>query len=353
MIARSLACTIVLMSAACSPYPYEKKVEDFSKSIDSLSKTIDEAKEAQRADIARQTAVGYRSRIAAGQVRLGLSDHCAVAGNGAPIKLSDDFSCQVEIVVKNGGREPIIRKEMTAPFHNAAKIVAKLKDYAAALAAITKSKDRDELDDASKGLCAAAAGIATAGSPPIGAILGPSCGLVAAGWGMTLDLGRYQVLKQGVTAVDDNVIPSLADSLGVSITDMASQRLFAQRDLGDTDLLDVKNTAGDSVATRGYYESRVLRLFEVTETMNATMRAIEPAIDEKAATETQVRQTSQAPLPKPSTTNKTAQALWKAHRELRLAIDRNDGQLAAASEALSAFSDKVQELRKGIAKEGD
>lgn len=353
MVRRLIAGLTILACANCSPYPYSEPTGDLKGSTKEIASFIQDTRSRATEEIARREAIRLRPAIASGTTTLALSTDCERAMNGQPFTLGKDFNCQVEVVTGKTDRRPLFRKDQLERFDTAAKVAKDLDAYAAALVAITNADDQTALKTSAGKLCTAAGGIATVASAPIGAVLGPACGLLAQVSVMGLAHARYTVLREGVAAMDEAIMPRAVDMLGEALDMMGALRLRELRRTTELQGPDLKATAAGQIPSLLAYEALVVGTVARANTITALARSIEPAPEDQSEPAKAAAPAAQLAPYTATTRNQVARALLTAHGKLQTAIQNNDGQLAAVATAMADLSGKVQDLRKAVAKNED
>lgn len=197
------AILLVAMLAAvfgCSPYGYSSQVTDLDKSVAGLANSVKSGHEALIADVTtgRSLDLIYHQRSAA------LSPSCTP---GTVASSPKDPPCAI---YKVGGSAAVLAD----PYPISPKLKAMLgglKDYTAALAAVTKASDRTDFTTAVRKLSDSASAFVGAAAGP-GTVVAPivAAGINVLGWlvGTSLDIQRFEALRDGVNLVDKPVAPT-------------------------------------------------------------------------------------------------------------------------------------------------
>jgi hypothetical protein len=200
-IVRSILLTATLAALfGCSPYSYSSQISDLDKSVSGLANSVNSGHAALISDAAtgRGLDLIYRQRSVA------LSPSCTP---GAVASRPDDPPCAA---YKVGGSPT----ELADPYPTPPKLkamLAGLKDYTAALAAVTRASDRTDFTTAVAKLSASASAFVGAAAGP-GTVVAPivAAGINVVGWlvGTSLDIQRFEALRDAVNLVDKPVEPT-------------------------------------------------------------------------------------------------------------------------------------------------
>lgn len=341
---------MLLTLAQCSPYKYGEEIKSFDKVVIAYGEAIDAARTAFDTDEALRIAALHRTAIGRGTTRLVLSDACKLPTSPFAA-VPPNARCHVEIV-SGTARAPAV-SGIEAVLDREEKIATRLEAYTKALKAITDAEDRKALDTATKDICSAASALDGAANPAAGPIAAAACGLVGLGVGAAFDTARWQVLRSSVVLVDDRVTPAVAEVIGRDLDVIGRAGIDTRRQMTVDDDGRLADAEAGRTGSRLEYEALVGRMLANAATIDATLRSRQrKAIVDKA----QSAELAPVPAPlaqnpdSPITRNKVALGLWQAHRALREAIERNDGQMEAVLVALGDFADGVKDLRKAVAK---
>lgn len=231
--------------ASCSPYNYAKEVGDFDKSASGLATSVTSGHQAVLDDV----AASRRRDLIYNQRRVTFPPSCGV-DTGLP---KDAPPCAVYRV----GGSPIIENPDAIPPKLSAAL-ADLKDYTAALAAVTKASDREELNAAVDKLAKAIGGLAAVvpgGGVAAGTIA--TAGVNVFGWlvGTALDEQRYLALRDAVRLVDKPIGPTNAKPMDVlsKLIEADLKKLISKRaEQLYSDAADVRAKIGPGIGEDNY-----------------------------------------------------------------------------------------------------
>ncbi|WP_428671100.1 hypothetical protein [Reyranella sp.] len=223
-IVRAILLTAMLAALwGCSPYGYSSQIGDLDKSVTGLANSVKSGHEALISDTTngRNLDLIYRQRPVA------LSPSCTP---GTVRSSPKDLPCAAYKV--GGSPEELADPSPIPPKLKA--MLAGLKDYTAALAAVTKASDRTDFTTAVGKLSASASAFVGAAAGP-GTVVAPivAAGINLAGWlvGTSLDIQRFQALRDAVNRVDKPVAPTnekpmdiFAAELSVHLTSLVGKR---------------------------------------------------------------------------------------------------------------------------------
>jgi hypothetical protein len=206
-LALSLFCT------GCNPYLYGPEINGFSTGVNALGSAYRSALDTTESERNERQWL----RWVDARADLALSEGCGVSAPGQPIR---DDRCQVKQV----GGVPPSPSETEAAAAQAAPIVQALRQYVAALSAVTNAADRQALEAATGQFRDALQGLATQLDPNTGARLGPVAEIFGAGVAMGLDMRRFSVLRHGVNRARDDVT-TLGTALGTTLDSLRTARV--------------------------------------------------------------------------------------------------------------------------------
>lgn len=316
MVRAILLAAMLATTIGCSPYSYSSQVSELDKSVTGLSNSVKAGHEALNAD----TANGRNLDLVYHQRPVALSPSCTP---GAVPSSRSDPPCAA---YKVGGSP----SELADPYPVAPKLKAmlvSLKDYTAALAAVTKASDRTDLTTAVGKLSASVSAFVGAAAGP-GTAVAPiaAAGVNVAGWlvGTSLDIQRFQALRDGVNRVDTPVDPTgekpmeiFAGALTLHLTALVSRRrtqLYSNAQL-------IRARLGPQISPETY-KVRLADLEAVLTTYEG-LRLSDPA--------------------------GAAKGLPAAHSALVEAVNNPKLDIGALVQSLNDFKDKVTALEAAIA----
>lgn len=310
---RSVVLAVLLATlSGCSPYGFSKEVGDLDSSVSGLTASVNSGHQS----LLNDTAASKRRDLIYHQRRVAIPPSCRQQPGRAT---EGDPPCLAFAV----GGTPIPADP--APIAPKLKtMLAALKDYTSALAAVTKASDRAEFDKEvatlSKSIqgLVAATGVGATAAPVIGV------GINLFGWlvGTALDQQRYEALRKAVDYVDkpldngEKPMQVFANALGTSLTALTLRR--RNQLLADADLVRAKIGPGMSEET---YRARLADL----ELLLANVDALRKT-DPMAA----------------------AQGLAKAHEELVKAVNNPKIDFAQLVKTLGDLKEKVSALQSAL-----
>jgi hypothetical protein len=309
-----LVIALATSAAACSPYNFASQLTDFDNSVNALTTSVTSGHD----QLVQDNNTSRRFDLIYNQRPVALSPTCTP---GSVTSGKDDPPCTVFRV---GGSPVASDPEPIDP--RLAATVKGLKDYTAALAAITKASDRADFDAAVAKAAASVKGLLGT-VPGMGSAAG-SVGEAAInvfGWlvGTGFDIQRFETLKKFANYVDQSV-----DSDGAKSMDVISAYLGTSI---ATLVADRRNTL--------YPEAQAIRRTLIPGIGPETYRARLADLESITATMDGLRQVD------PIT---TAKGLAIAHKALVDAINSAKPDLQSLIKALGDLKDKVSALQSAI-----
>jgi hypothetical protein len=315
-IVRAIVLTAMLAAiSGCSPYSYSSQISDLDKSVTGLANSVKSGHEALNSDTTtgRGLDLIYRQRAVA------LSPSCRP---GTVVSRPDDPPCAAYRV--GGSPADLADPYPIPPKLNA--MLAGLKDYTTALAAVTKASDRTDFTTAVGKLSASASAFVAAAAGP-GTVVAPivAAGINVLGWlvGTSLDIQRFEALRDGVNRVDQPVEPTkekpmeiFAAELTIHLTTLVGKR----RNQLYFDAQLIRAELGPHISPETYK----VRLADL-ETVLATYEGLRLSDPEGAA-----------------------KGLPEAHAALVKAVNNPKPDIGALVQTLSDFKDKVAALETAI-----
>ncbi len=215
------AIVAACLLASCSPYVYKQEISAFNNGVDAVTASY----ETGRQSIADTIAQDQQQAFVSGRAKLDLLDGCdEVDPSGNPPKLSP---CAVtRFPATNPPAPPAVETALA----NAAPAFEALKNYAAALNAITNAADDAQLTAATQSLTSSvdrlttAAATLSSGPAPPQSVINASSGVVDQLLTVYLDSRRYEVLRNTVPAVDSS-IATLAQTVKAALLAIRAQQL--------------------------------------------------------------------------------------------------------------------------------
>lgn len=217
-----LSWLVLLGVAACSPYSYPKEVASFSSGVDQLSNGFAVGYASLAADHATQT---QRDLVEA-RTKVAIAPSCGVAPGSLP---QSQLPCAL---YRFGDTMPAASGiEQTRQRTNV--VLAVLRNYAHALAAVTNAADRAAYDAAVaqlSGAVGALAKTADAAAPGAGLVAPAMVNFVGWVFGTALDQQRFASLKDAVNAVGapgpdgKNPIHVVTATLGIGLVALSDAR---------------------------------------------------------------------------------------------------------------------------------
>lgn len=309
-----LAASICAAVGACSPYNYSKEISAFSTGVDGLATSVT----AGHDELVNDEYANRKQDLILNRRAVALSTTC---GDGAGTSAKDAQPCAVQgIGVKSDPLDPDpIPEDIT-------KELKYLKQYAQALAAVTKASDRNDyqaavgqLSNAVKNLVAVVPGYGTAAAPVVAA------GINVFGWlvGTALDEQRYETLKKAVTLLETPIgdpkekpMHLLAAGLDGQLTAITRERQIALR----KGALALRQRLGPNLDQKTYQE-RYTEL-EAIVTVMESLRKSDPS--------------------------GAAKGLETTHKALSDALNDPKRQLDTLPAELGTFVDKVSALQAAL-----
>ena len=214
---RRLSWLVLFALAACSPYSFPKETAAISTGVDQVSAGF----EAAYAGLASDEAAKAQLDLTEDRARVAIPRSCVEPQNPLPCAL-----------YRFGGPPPA-PSDVEKTRGQTMEVLAALKDYAHALAAVTNAADRAAYDAAVAQLSAAVGAIAqsaNAVAPGAGVVAPAAVNLI--GWlvGTGLDQQRFDSLRAAVNVVGkpgaDGVKPihSIAATLGIGLQTISAAR---------------------------------------------------------------------------------------------------------------------------------
>jgi hypothetical protein len=208
-------------------------------------------------------------------------------------------------------------KKEAAPLSDPLQVQKALSDYASALAAVTKAKDRADFDTAAAKLSDAVSKMAG----PYASAVKASSNVVLWAVGQDLDYRRLQAL-QNATRLACKPVHTLADALGGFLTGQQHLRVRRLHTLLGARIQAV-NTARNNPGVIGETYGAALDDAQAAAITLQTVRAADPQA--------------------------TVQALKDAHDALVVAIRNNDGQFDALITSMQTFAQRANDLAAAAA----
>lgn len=305
-----LSWLVLLGLASCSPYSYSKEVSAISTGVKNLSDGF---------------ASGYTGLASdrAAQAQLGLTDMRTKVSVAASC---DDPNSQLPCVLYRFGDTPPALTAIEQVRSKTADVLAVLKGYADALAAVTNATDRTAYDAAVVQLSGAVGALAKTADPAAPGVSTVAPALVnLGGWlvGTALDQQRFNSLKVGITAastLQDNgktPIDTVATTLGSGLLALSLQRQAILSNEVDA----LIKPLGPSL-TAAAYQQRLNEAQEVVAVLDGLRKA-----DPTAA----------------------AAGLVKAHAALVAAVNDPTRNYSSLLKSVGDFTDRAAALRTALA----
>jgi hypothetical protein len=321
---------------ACSPYAFSDKAQAFS----TTNASIDSSYQDNAQKIVSEAHLRNRIIWVRDKTRLAAGDGCTIKTHQAPSQACDLRSAAVTataIATKDSAADPVRPKATSTDVCEAgtnaphlpttsavkassplqtAQMLRAVKDYAAALSAVTKAQDRADFDNAAAKVSSAVEGLVKSAPPPysgVAPVAKASANAVLWLVGQDLDYRRLQQLRNATEAACEPV-RTLAAALAVPLEQQRGDRLD-----GLYTLLTLRIQAVNRARTNRHVTDEVYG----------------SAIDDAQAAADAFQ------IVRITDPEATVQALRDAHDALVVAVRNNDGQFDALIGSLQAFQQQA------------
>ncbi len=299
----AVAAAVVL--GGCAPYVYKSEINAFAGGVDDLATAYRTGMKGMAGDRVEL----QRWQWSVDRPRVSLSEECVV-----------DFKSPAAgpacAVLPSSGK-PLPPSAVETQAAAAAPIVAALRDYANALAAVTNAEDAEQLDAAQTKFRGSLQGLLKQQSVEAPKV-GPVVELIGAAFTAVLNERRYTILRDGVTAAN-GAVEQLGQALGETLTIMRVAQAGQLKLTADHMALQL----GPGVGGREYVER--LSLVEAKAASLESLRRSDP--------------------------RRAADDMVRAHRELARALADESRQGEAVFEAVIVFSEKAKAVRSAFGRE--
>ncbi|MDE2166102.1 MAG: hypothetical protein KGJ66_07170 [Alphaproteobacteria bacterium] len=222
MPARATVVLAACLLASCSPYVYKQEIGAFNDGVTAIIASY----ESGRKSVGDAIAQDQQQAFISGRVKLDLLDGCdQVDPSGTPPRLPP---CAV---TKFPATKPPVQPPIETTLANAAPDFDALRNYAAALSAITNASDDAQLTAATQslissvdGLTTAAASLSSAPAPPQ-SVINASGSIIGRLVAVYLDTRRYDVLRNTVPAADTS-IRTISQTVKAALLAIRAQQLL-------------------------------------------------------------------------------------------------------------------------------
>jgi hypothetical protein len=331
----ALLTMLAALGACSSPYSYTDQVQTFNKGTTALSTADTET--AKRTVVAQH--LYNRLKWTRDRTALRPSPGCDIDAAGAevcePIPVNTVVAAAPNRVEPSRAPIPDVCAAIPAPSGTHApkqKLPASVdratmskavKNYGAALAALTNAKDRTDFDSASAKVAAALGDLAKAAGPE-GAAFGPavkaSANLLLWIVGQELDYRRFKEL-QIATAAACQPIHIIADALGVGKEEDHARELDALQGVMIIRVQNVNRLRTNTTATDQAYSIAIEDAYAAADTFQSARKS-----DPWSAT----------------------QALRKAHDDLFMAVNFGSVDLAVVEKSVQDLEQRATDLRTAV-----
>lgn len=222
MSAHAAAIAGACLLASCSPYVYKQEIGAFNDGVTAVVASY----ESGRKSVDDAIAQNQQRVFVSGRVKLDLLDGCdQVDPSGTPPRFPP---CAV---TRFPATKPPVQPPIETALANAAPDFDALRNYAAALNAITNASDDAQLTAATQslissvdGLTTAAASLSSAPAPPQ-SVINASGSIIGQLVTVYLDTRRYDVLRNTVPAADSS-IRTIAQTVKAALLAIRAQQLL-------------------------------------------------------------------------------------------------------------------------------
>jgi hypothetical protein len=303
MKAASVVLVLILV-VGCSPYIYKSEINGFSNGMNNLNVAYSsglkslgtERQEKQRWDWAKNKAL------------VSLTEGCVPQATGGP---DTTPPCALQA---NGMALPAPSRTETEAV-KAAPIIKALREYADALAAVTNSKDQQDLEEAQAQFKNSIQNLAKQRDTKLTKPAGPISELFSGVMTAALNARRFAILKEGVIAANEPVA-TLGGAMGDTLEALRTARANELRQYALGLTIDLNSAVGRA----DYYS--LLNLAAGKVNAIEALRISDPG--------------------------KAAQDMVKAHNELALAFKDNRRQAQEVIKSVQAFVDKAKAVREAF-----
>ncbi len=301
--------------SACSPYVYNQEISGFNSGVDAIVSSYQTGQQTVDTIVAQNQQATYL----AAQTPLHLVGGCFGDPATAKIKLPP---CSIVPIKATTALPPT--QDQTA-IENASPTFNALKNYAAALVAVTNAADDTTLAQATQSLTTAAGGLTSAVGklePPVApasTVVTQASTLIGVGITTYLDWRRYSALRATVPTADQYVA-KLGETVEAALNDIRAVELQqASDDLSNAQASFLKITKGKP--SQSEYQT-LLTALQVKVAAFNQLSAANPAA--------------------------SVTAMLSAHKQLATALTNGTGQNLAVLAAVQKFAAAAAQLKTSI-----
>jgi hypothetical protein len=272
-----LGVAFAIVAAACSPYDFSKPVSDLAAKAQALDDSIT----AGHQQMMNDAAAKYRRELVADRSKVAVGENCFVQVSVA-LKVPTNDDAASTPASRQDTKAPVTPRQLCNVYRPQDKAAVLPKDefpipeklneamktltnYTSALAAVTNAADRTAYNTAVSNLKDAVSKF-----PPYGTIAGAGINLL--GWvvGTSLDIQRFNSLKDGVNAVGqprkNGEIPF--DAVVQAIAFQVNRYAEHRRDILGKNLADLSETLSPTISEE-LYRARLADIEAMTAVLEA------------------------------------------------------------------------------------